>query len=104
MKQLRILFSVFPVSKQKIHLWLFYVLIAILALPIRLVEKIVFGKRVSRQPIDPAPVFIIGHWRSGTTFLHQLMITDKRFGYVNFYQALFPGTFLLTEKIFKPVL
>lgn len=36
------------------------------------------------------PVFIIGHWRSGTTFLHYLMTKDNQFGYVNNCQAFMP--------------
>lgn len=27
----------------------------------------------------PPPVFVVGHWRSGTTFLHELLATDPRF-------------------------
>src|SRR5215207_1921325 len=27
----------------------------------------------------PAPLFVLGHWRSGTTLLHDLLATDDRF-------------------------
>ena len=27
----------------------------------------------------PPPLFILGHWRSGTTHLHQLLAADRRF-------------------------
>ncbi len=50
---------------------------------------------------DP-PIFILGHWRSGTTHLHNLLALDERLAYPNFYQALFPHTFLTTEARTAP--
>jgi hypothetical protein len=44
------------------------------------------------------PVFVLGHWRSGTTHLHNLLAVDPRFAYPNLYQVLFPHTFLCTER------
>jgi hypothetical protein len=44
------------------------------------------------------PLFILGHWRSGTTLLHNLLAVDDRFGYPNLYQVFFPHTFLCTEE------
>lgn len=43
------------------------------------------------------PVFVLGHYRSGTTHLHNLLAKDPRFGFPNNYQANFPATFLVTE-------
>ena len=37
-----------------------------------------------------APLFIIGHWRSGTTLLHNLLAQDSEFGYCTTYQTVFP--------------
>jgi omega-hydroxy-beta-dihydromenaquinone-9 sulfotransferase len=45
------------------------------------------------------PVFILGHWRNGTTHLHNLLTVDDRFAFPNMYQALFPHTFLSTEAV-----
>lgn len=36
------------------------------------------GAEIAAEPL-PMPVFIVGHWRSGTTFLHELLATDRRF-------------------------
>jgi len=44
-----------------------------------------------------APLFILGHYRTGTTHLHNLLAQDERFAFVNYYQASFPLTFLTTE-------
>lgn len=56
-----------------------------------------FGRRVEAVAVLP-PVFILGHWRSGTTWLHEILARDQRFGYPNSYQVSFPHTFLTTEK------
>jgi hypothetical protein len=42
------------------------------------VQRLVFGRRIDATVIQP-PLFIIGHWRSGTTFLHELLLLDERF-------------------------
>ena len=46
----------------------------------------------------PPPVFILGHWRSGTTHLHHLLAADRRFATPNVYQTSYPHTFLTTES------
>lgn len=48
----------------------------------------------------PAPLFILGHWRSGTTHLHNLLCLDRRFAYPNNFQTAFPHTFLTAEDKF----
>lgn len=45
----------------------------------------------------PPPVFILGHWRGGTTLLQQYFAHDDRFGFPTFYEVVFPRGFLLTE-------
>jgi len=41
------------------------------------------------------PLFIIGHWRSGTTLLHYLLSQDDQFAYPTIYQVSNPHTFLV---------
>ena len=66
-----------------------------LASPLRLAERLRFGGAVARTKIDPAPVFVLGVARSGTTHLHNLLSRDPQFGVVSTYQAAVP-TFCLT--------
>lgn len=48
---------------------------------------------------EPAPpLFLLGFWRSGTTFLHELFCCDTRFGFASTYACMSPSHFLLTEK------
>ena len=66
------------------------------------VENAVFGRRVEAAEVEP-PLFILGHYRSGTTHLHNLLGLDERFAYPNAYQTVYPHTFLTTERAVTPV-
>lgn len=61
-------------------------------------ERAIFGARVDAARIEP-PVFVLGHWRSGTTHLHNLLACDRRFAFPNNYQVTFPHTFLVSEAL-----
>ena len=52
---------------------------SLLISPINYLEILIYGKRINETEIDEAPVFIIGHWRSGTTHLHNLLSLDSQF-------------------------
>ena len=51
-----------------------------------------------------APVFILGHYRSGTTYLHELMSLDPRFASPNRFETFNPQTFLGTERWLAPLI
>lgn len=62
--------------------------------PLHALEGWRVRRRVEAQELVAPPVFIIGHWRSGTTHLHQLLSQDPQFGVVTLMQAAFPLDFL----------
>ncbi|MCA9030959.1 MAG: sulfotransferase [Planctomycetaceae bacterium] len=66
-------------------------------------ESLVWGQRINNAQVDHPPIFLLGHWRSGTTMLHNLVTLNPRTTYMNLYQCLFPGHFLLTEKVIGPL-
>lgn len=45
-----------------------------------------------------SPLFIIGHWRSGTTLVHNLMALDKHYAFPNLFQVTHPHSFITLEK------
>jgi len=47
------------------------------------------------------PLFVLGHWRSGTTHLHYLLGLDDRFACPHLYAVHYPHTFLSTERRFS---
>jgi hypothetical protein len=62
-------------------------------------EQQFYGRQIEQTVIEHPPVFVLGHWRSGTTLLHNLLTLDSQFTTPNLYQCLFPGHFLLTETV-----
>ena len=68
-----------------------------------LLESAIYGRKVARTKIEHPPIFVLGHWRSGTTLLHNLMTMDPEMTYPNLYHCMYPGNFLLTENIVPPL-
>ncbi len=58
-------------------------------------------RKIADKPIDNDPLFILGHWRSGTTFVHNVFACDKHFGYTTTYQTVFPHLVLWGQPFFK---
>jgi omega-hydroxy-beta-dihydromenaquinone-9 sulfotransferase len=65
-------------------------------------DRVVYGRKVDAVELKEPPLFILGHWRSGTTFLHELMIRDPAHTYFTTYQCFTPHHFVLTEKWIVP--
>ncbi|MGM0376946.1 MAG: sulfotransferase family protein [Bacteroidota bacterium] len=76
----------------------------ILSEPFRRKERKKYKEKVDNIEPEKAPVFIIGHWRSGTTYLHQLMSQDPELFFQTKYQNFFSDNFLSSEEFFKPVI
>jgi hypothetical protein len=45
-------------------------------------------------------MFILGHWRSGTTLLHNMLCADPDAGFLTTYQSVFPNN-MASKLIFK---
>jgi hypothetical protein len=81
-----------------------YVTLMVLALsPLRRKEQKFCATHLSGVTIPP-PLFIIGHWRSGTTFLHYLMGQDPQLAYVSTMETMAPHVFLTNERLLRDVL
>ncbi len=61
------------------------------------------GRRIRRQVLAAPPLFVLGHWRSGTTLLHELLIRDPEHTYPSTYECFVPHHFLVTQKWFAPL-
>ncbi len=62
--------------------------------PLRLYERLRWGRAVERVQLREPPIFILGHWRSGTTYLHNLLAQDRDLGFVTTMQAFYPAVTL----------
>jgi hypothetical protein len=77
---------------------------AIISQVLVMVEAIKYGGKIKRTKIEKPPVFIIGHWRSGTTLLHQLISLDYQFTTPTLVQTIIPDHFLFSTKYYVPIL
>ncbi|WP_013334457.1 sulfotransferase family protein [Gloeothece verrucosa] len=75
-------------------------------IPVRIFERVIFDHKIASTTIDYPPVFILGHWRSGTTYLHNLMIQDSNFAFVPSIYSYSPEMFLSlnSKKFMAPLL
>lgn len=56
------------------------------------------ARRTHGAPAPRQPVFILGHWRSGTTLLHELLAADSQFAFPTTYACMNPQHFVLSER------
>ncbi len=56
-----------------------------------------FEQAILATEIKHPPVFVLGHWRSGTSLLHKLLAFDEQFAYPNMLETYNPWTFLSLE-------
>lgn len=91
----------FAVHWQYLYIAAIITLVSLLHMMLRFLQEAIFGRSVRQTDIKEPPIFIIGHWRTGTTLLHELMVLDPRFSYPTTYQCLDPNHFLLTEDFFN---
>ncbi len=63
------------------------------------IHWLICGGKINRTKIVAPPIFIIGHWRSGTTYLHELMVEDQRFGFPTTYECFAPHHSAITQGL-----
>ncbi len=68
---------------------------------LRWLQHGLYGERIRRTPLTAPPIFVLGHWRTGTTLLHELLVLDPRFTSPTTLQCVVPGYFLIAEGFFK---
>jgi hypothetical protein len=91
-------FAVSP-SVGRIHIVVSAVLFSFMNSALNALQHLCYGRRIARVKLEP-PIFIIGHWRSGTTFLHELLTRDPSLAAPSTYECFNPGHFHLSARIF----
>lgn len=67
-----------------------------------ILQQLLQGRKVSQTSAAGPPLFIVGHWGSGTTLLHELFSLDPECSFPNNYCCFLPNHFLLTERWLGP--
>jgi hypothetical protein len=63
-------------------------------------QRLCYGRRLEQVVIDQPPLFIIGHWRSGTTMLHEMLVRDTKYAYPTTYECFAARHYLVTGTTF----
>ncbi|KAL6759579.1 P-loop containing nucleoside triphosphate hydrolase protein [Haematococcus lacustris] len=58
-----------------------------------------FSRSVAGQALHAQPLIILGHPRTGTTHLHNLLALDPAFAHATTFQAGFPSAFITLEEV-----
>ncbi len=64
------------------------------------VQAAFYKRKAQQTPLVDDPIFILGHWRTGTTLLHSLFQVDERLWTPTTYECLSPDHFIVSERIF----
>jgi hypothetical protein len=72
-------------------------IMAIISLPVHVLEYVLYTRKIRKTRIQ-SPVFILGYFRSGTTYLFYVLGADPKFTFPSTYQVLTPHLFLLFGK------
>jgi omega-hydroxy-beta-dihydromenaquinone-9 sulfotransferase len=68
------------------------------------IENKRFRAKIESSPVPKSPIFIIGHWRSGSTLLHQIMNLDANMLTPTLFQVAEPDCFLTARKYYRPIM
>ncbi len=71
---------------------------------LRRVEENLFGRQIREARVEKPPIFLLGHWRSGTTFLHNLLCNDPRFAFPTLLDMYNPHSFIHLQKKVEKIL
>jgi len=93
----------FNVSLKKIPHVFFITFIIILFSPLAIMEKIFSWRKIRKVKLKEPPIFILGHWRQGTTLLHDLFNCNPDWAFMTLFESIFPNHFLYSSGILSKV-
>lgn len=92
------------VDVRRLPVLLAYMLRYSLLEPFRLVEAYRCDRMIRDYSLAHPPVFILGYWRSGTSFLQALLRLDANLATSTLFRSLFADVYWSTESWLKPAL
>ena len=92
------------IAPNKIHIFLLYLFRYLLLEPFRLAETYIYQKKIAAHAIEQPPIFILGHWRSGTSHLQRIMQLDPLLSTTTIFRTIFSDSYYLTEIWLKRAL
>ncbi len=77
--------------------------LSLLNSPFQLYEHFVYSRKIKRVKVI-RPVFILGHPRSGTTYLQYVLSRDPHFSFCQTFEGLAPHVFLSGGKFIRAIM
>ena len=71
----------FNISRENIPEALYITLASLGTFPFAMAEKLIYDRAINNTVIDKHPIYILGHWRTGTTHLQNVLSRDPQFGW-----------------------
>lgn len=68
------------------------------------IERLRYRHKMAAIAPPNNPVFIIGHWRTGSTLLHQLLSIDSQWLTPTVFEVSVPEGFLVSRPYYRPVM
>ena len=94
----------FSIAKDRVPEALLITGVSTLLAPFALAEKLIYQKRIAAAVPARDPVYILGHWRSGTTYLQNMLAQDTQFAWADpVNTVLMPCSLLLGGALKKAV-
>ena len=72
--------------------------------PIGCLQSLIWGRALRKLELPDDPVIVIGHWRSGTTYLHQLLAADPGAATARNALTVAPQVALLLKPVIVAIL
>jgi len=66
-------------------------------------QGLFLDRKIRATRLKQPPVFVVGHWRSGTTLLHELLAQDERFAWPSTFECFVPTHHLLSGPVLHPL-
>ena len=93
----------FHVSLPYIPRFIYSLILSTILSPFRYRDRHLMRKIGEKSNIHTSPIFLLGHWRGGTTYLHNMLSKDDQFGYFSTFDAYLPGACIQSEKLLKGI-
>ena len=81
----------------------FVTFMSFIMIPFILMENLLHARKIKNTKIEKPPIFIVGHWRSGTTYLTNILAHDKNLSYFTADKTYTHSTFLVLGNLFKRI-
>lgn len=66
-------------------------------------QSFLYSQKIAEIELTQPPVFVIGHWRSGTTLMHELIGLDPQFAFPTNFDAFVPRHLLVSRYFLYPL-